>query len=97
MPAGKLVEGETPRQAAIRKALEEVGIYNVEGNLQQITQIYVRRYDADVIIYRFLIIFPSRPKIVLNCAEHSSVQWMDIMEALNLPNITGAVMGLKYI
>jgi 8-oxo-dGTP pyrophosphatase MutT (NUDIX family) len=97
VPGGKLEEGESPSQAAVREAYEEVGIIINEDDLQKLPKIYVRRNGADVILHRYLITFPSQPLVSLNLDEHSDMQWATIPEALALPNVTGAVMGLKFL
>jgi mutator protein MutT len=97
VPAGKLDVGETPRQAVVREAFEEVGIKLEESNLKELRKLYVRRDNADVELYRYLIQCSSQPNISLNLKEHSSAKWLTLTEALALPNITGAVMGLEFL
>jgi 8-oxo-dGTP diphosphatase len=96
VPAGKLENNESPQIAVIREIFEEIGLQIQEDELIELPTIYVRRSRADVILHRFRISFTTLPLIKSNLEEHSKAQWFTIDEALNLPQITGAVKALKY-
>ena len=96
VPAGKLEEGETPRQAVLREVFEEVGLRLLEEQLEELPKIYVRRLGADVILYRFRTVFLTLPSYSLNLEEHSCAKWFSIEEALTLPHTTGGVKALAF-
>ena len=94
VPGGKLEEGETPRTAAIREVLEEVGIRINEDDLEEIDEMYIRGAQMDYIFYRFRVRFLELPVIDLSLDEHVAWAWLTFEEAIKLPLIYGGLEAL---
>lgn len=101
LPGGKIDEGETPREAAVREVSEEIGLHIPQNELEEIDTMYVRGPNSDYIFYRFRKRFENVPEIDLNLKEHIEARWITIDEALTYPLIYGGTEALlsykKYV
>ncbi len=95
IPGGKVEKGETPAQAAIREAQEEVGVdpawIDGRDNLRQ----WTRRQADGVDFTTFLVPVPKPFKAKLN-AEHDAAVWVHPSEAPE-PIHPGALVALARI
>ncbi|MBX9804784.1 MAG: NUDIX hydrolase [Alphaproteobacteria bacterium] len=95
IPGGKLDEGETPREAAVREVFEEVGIRILEDEMEEISELYIHGPLNDYIFYRFRARFKTLPVIDLSLEEHVEASWLTVEEALIYPLIYGGVEALQ--
>lgn len=94
VPGGKLEEGETPVQGAIRELYEEAGILLGAADLQPISSLYVRNQNGDYIFHRFRAILEELPKLNIALEEHDEARWVTKEEAFELPLIAGGKEAL---
>lgn len=87
IPAGKVEEGESQSEAAIREFFEETGISVSSTEID-----YVGTLDIEyaAVIVKFPIYhkkFSKKPAITLDPNEHINYQWITPKDALELPNL----------
>ncbi len=95
MPAGKMEEGETPREAVSRETFEEVAITLDQETLRDEGKLFVRYPHLDFTYYIFHQEFTSFPKVTLS-DEHTEYRWLTFEEALELPLISGGAEALHH-
>ena len=82
---GKMEEGETPRQTAIRETKEETGITDVEfiDGYEEEIEYYFRADNQD--IHKKVIFFlgKTKTKNIILSHEHLDFIWLDFDNALN--------------
>lgn len=75
LPAGKIDEGETPKEAVIREVMEETGI-----SLDDPEFIYTDLWDVGKKIIRYSTFFTRLkgecPEVILDPEEHSDFLWI---------------------
>lgn len=82
-PAGKIQEGESPRQAIIREVLEETGI-DISNRPMPLHKTYYIKYpDYDFIYHVFHSTVPLKTKITKS-NERQALRWVSPEEALTL-------------
>ena len=83
-PAGKIDDGETPKDAVIRETYEEIGYHLDPRKIIFVEKAYVRYSDFDFIynIFRYTIESNEKPQIILKEREHTTYKWATIEEAL---------------
>jgi 8-oxo-dGTP pyrophosphatase MutT (NUDIX family) len=78
-PGGRLDAGETPREAALREAHEEVGLdpalADVVGELEHLNTIVSRSYIVPIVAT-----LPTRPPLRAHAPEVDRVMWTPISE-----------------
>ncbi len=87
IPAGKLEEGETHSETAIRELFEETGIVLTEAGLNYVDTLDI---EYESIIVKFPIFhkkFNEKPTIILDPNEHIGYEWITPKDALQLPNL----------
>ena len=81
---GKMEEGETPRQTAIRETKEETGITDVEfiDGYEEEIEYYFRADNQD--IHKKVIFFlgKTKTKNIILSHEHLDFIWLDFYKAL---------------
>ncbi|MDC0041442.1 NUDIX domain-containing protein [Candidatus Nitrosopelagicus sp.] len=82
---GKMEEGETPHETALRETKEETGISNVEflNGFKEEIEYYFRADNQD--IHKKVIFFLGKTKTeeVILSHEHLDFIWLDYSNALN--------------
>ena len=82
---GKIEEGETPHETALRETKEETGISNVEflNGFKEEIEYYFRADNQD--IHKKVIFFLGKTKTeeVILSHEHLDFIWLDYSNALN--------------
>ena len=96
LPAGKIEEGEDPRQAAIREVEEEVGIKLDPKKLQEVVKSYLDVDGLRYVFHAFRVRLDKSPQIRLEPQAHTEAKWLTVDEALKLPLIVGGGEILKY-
>jgi 8-oxo-dGTP pyrophosphatase MutT (NUDIX family) len=96
LPAGKIEEGEDPRQAAVREVEEEVGIKLDPVTLQEVAKTYLDVEGLRYVFHAFRVTLDKAPQIRLEPQAHTEARWLTVEEALKLPLIIGGGEILKY-
>lgn len=96
LPGGKLEEGETRQEGALREFQEEVGLNLSLNRLTHLGTVYIclSEYAYDFAIYQ--IHFADKPELQLNLKEHTEALWVTHSNALHLPLIHGGERILSY-
>ena len=95
VPAGKLEQHETPREAAIRELFEETGIsIEQSDHMQCLGALYMRKPEIDYVYHLFKIAIDRLPSIRLS-DEHQDYKWVSFEDLQELPLMTGAKQGLQ--
>lgn len=85
VPAGKIDDKETAREAVVREIQEETGILLPENQVAYFNKVYVRSPQYDFVYHMFSFQIPSRPDIVLRSQEHKEFSWVLPQKALEMP------------
>lgn len=90
IPGGKIEDGETPEQAALREMKEETGlnIYNLKHKGNMIIEYPDRIYDFDVFT-------TNESQGVLQENEENISEWIEIEELLQKEKILSNIIILK--
>lgn len=90
IPGGKLEKGESPKAALIRELQEETQISLADrDSIEMIQHVYVRHKIYDYTLYLYRITLEKRPEILIDPAEHTEFNWVDIENFSTLPLIEG--------
>jgi 8-oxo-dGTP diphosphatase len=84
MPAGKVSEGESLKQATIREIKEEIGLVIGENDLAKPVKMYVKYPEYDYVYYVYSLSVENELKINLNPVEHTEHKWVSAEEALTM-------------
>ena len=84
LPAGKIDEGETKKQAVLREVYEETGVLITEPDLSYFSSVWVRDNDLDFEYHMFSVKFNEEPEIKINDREHQNYQWVTPQESLQV-------------
>lgn len=94
VPAGKLIIGETPEQAAKRELFEETAIFVESSHIHAIGSLYIRKPGFDYVYYLFQVDLQTKPEVRLS-SEHPNYVWASQQEIEMLPLMAGAVEALQ--
>ena len=95
--AGRLEEGETAWQAALRELKEETGLVPVEFFTSNLCEQFYSVYaDAIVVVPVFVAFVEDTPRVKLN-HEHSEYQWMNLSDATKTLPFVGQRQVLRDI
>ena len=85
-PGGKIEEGETPLDAAIRETQEEIG-FDANSAEPIKRKIWIRSQLNDVDFTTFIQLVPEKFPVTLN-DEHTKAKWIDLddLDDADLPN-----------
>jgi 8-oxo-dGTP pyrophosphatase MutT (NUDIX family) len=86
VPAGKVDEGESKEDSISREIFEETG-YEVDGDIDFFTTLYVRYPEYDFMYHIFHHRADGKPTIKVSPNEHKAFQWVSPQDALRLPLI----------
>ncbi|MFS8562887.1 MAG: NUDIX hydrolase [Rhabdochlamydiaceae bacterium] len=95
-PWGKLEEGETPEQGAIRELFEETGIVVEHASQIRYTRsLYIQKPGASFVFHMFRVCLDKAPPVLLS-DESQDYMWATPQEIEKLPLITGGAAVLSY-
>lgn len=85
LPGGWIEEGDTPREAAVREVLEEIGLELDAANLELAGMVDRVSSLADTYLFIFRMIDPvdSRVKLQLQSDEIAEYDWVSRQEVLD--------------
>lgn len=87
IPAGKVENGESDIEAAIREIKEETGIVLNEQDIMYAGELPIEYPDFTVIFPVFKAILEQKPTVTLSPREHSDHKWLPPKDVLDLPNL----------
>lgn len=96
IPGGKVEEGESPIEAAVRELAEEAGIAASPEALRPIAPLYIRRPEIDFIFHMYFLPLDEMPALQVAPDEHIEATWVNLQEGLKLPLISGGKEALEY-
>jgi 8-oxo-dGTP pyrophosphatase MutT (NUDIX family) len=94
LPCGKLNEGETPLDGAIRELFEETGIHLDASSLTAHEVLYVGSAEACFAYHRFHAHLDLDVLVIVNPSEHTDFDWVSPFEALRLPLVDDGAEAL---
>lgn len=96
LPGGKIEEGESPLDAAIRETFEEAGIALREENMQDFGVIYFEKEGFKFPFHIYGYNFLEMPSLSIGLDESTEGRWVTLEEALHLPLIRGGDYVLNF-
>ncbi len=93
VPAGKLEEGETAKEAAVRELFEETGIQCL--NIQGLGALYMRKHTVDYVYHLFKMEIAEMLSVILS-NEHEGYIWASKEDLEVLPLMVGAEKALQF-
>ncbi len=84
LPAGKLDNGESTKQAVMREIEEETGLALPEASVTYFDSLYVRDGDFDIEWHMFATKLGTLPIVKVSQDEHSEYRWVLPEEALQM-------------
>ncbi|MFH1398669.1 MAG: NUDIX hydrolase [Candidatus Woesearchaeota archaeon] len=94
---GKVDDGEDIWQAITREIGQETNIFLEKRMLKYVREVYVRYADFDFIYHMFKADLKTRPKVVLNNAEHRDFVWVSPEASLKMPLIQDQDACIKLV
>lgn len=95
VPAGKVENGESNREAVIRETYEETGIRLDEDKLKFVGKIFIRKPNVDYVYHMYHKNLGEFPVVTLN-DEHQEYRWLSMEEASYLPIMSGGFEALQH-
>jgi 8-oxo-dGTP pyrophosphatase MutT (NUDIX family) len=96
VPAGKIEQGESPKEALVRELYEETKIDAREDTLSFLGNLYMRNGCGDYTYHGFYLSLPELENIALS-DEHTAFCWVSVEEAKRLPLIGGGLEALSLL
>ena len=93
VPAGKIEEGETAKEAAVRELFEETGIQCL--NVQGLGSLYMRKPAVDYVYHLFKVEVAEMLSVDLS-NEHEGYIWASKKDLEVLPLMAGAGKALQF-
>ena len=94
VPAGKIEQGETPQQAAIRELFEETGIVaEPPSQIHYVGRLYMRKPTLDYVYHLFQVTLDLVPAVCLSL-EHLDYKWASMRDWTEVPLMVGAKEGI---
>lgn len=84
VPGGKVDEGETLAEAALRELQEESGIVATEQDIQFFQTVYKVTPNFSYTFTIFSLKLLSLPHITISPTEHTEFVWVTVQEALQM-------------
>lgn len=95
VPAGKIEQGETPPQAALRELIEETGIKVSSSQVKEIGKLYVWKPRGTFIYHMFQVHVNEVPVVNLS-HEHTQYKWANAQDLETLHFIGGGREALDH-
>ncbi len=94
VPAGKIDQGETALQGAMRELTEETGITLPASQFTEKGRLFVRKDSVDYIYHMYVVHLDQKPDVKIT-DEHLEYQWIAPADACTLPLMSGADTALE--
>jgi 8-oxo-dGTP pyrophosphatase MutT (NUDIX family) len=88
-PGGKLEDGESPLNCAVREIREETGIEILPKKIVFIHSVYYQFDDIEYTLHLFYSRLDQLPEVTLAENEHTEFRWAPLKSALELPLMRG--------
>ena len=90
IPKGRIVDGESETEAALREVLEETGLIKIKlSDHRYETEYYSSRFDVLKTVVVFLGILADEQQVVLS-KDHKEFEWVGYDKAVELVKETNA-------
>ncbi len=99
-PGGAVEDNESPKEAAIREAYEEVGIASNSDNVSLLTVIYSRGKDGWLDRYNFVFVnnkHDRSTKLTLADDEIELAEWVDFNDIAKRANLRGSYIKIQEL
>jgi len=93
VPGGKLEQGETPKEGAIRELFEETGISVDSSHVQYVSTAYCRKPRFHFVYHMFKVHLDQIPSVCVS-DEHALYKWATPQDLEIMPLIPGALQVL---
>jgi len=84
VPAWKIGQWESPKEALIRELKEETQLEIPDSEINFFKKVYARFPTYDFVYHMYYINFLTRPSIIINKEEHKEYLWTTPAKSLDL-------------